>query len=264
MSNKLIKPVKVDKKKEFIKGFFKYLGIFILLFFIGLFALYKYLNYTEGFTIYFSPYNIQNQYARFLIDINDDFIDKMVMFENIVKSNSKVEDYSDYEKEQLSDIIVAENSILSRLMNTAPNDANLDYQDLYDNITQSYALYIQGQLMKMEWILQTQDGMDEERYILGDSVTNLMGNFIIEYNAISNAVRETTFDCKYTVLDGLDYNLGDATASQIERDENGNIIIEDDKTYLYIPENEKTSIKENEITTEEVDEFIDDFKELQE
>lgn len=256
MSNKLIKEKPIKKPSFFIKTL-KFLVLFLSLVVIGLISLYYYLHITEGFTIYFSNYNIQKEYARFLIEVNDDFIDKMVMFEDIVRNKQSYEEYTDLEKQKLSDIIVSENSILSRLANTPPTDANLDYRELHENITESYALYIQGQLMKMEYILQTQEGMDMERYTLGDSVTNLVGNFIIEYNGISNKVRKTNYEAKYSILDGFEYNLGTANSLDIERDEEGNILINEDDIYLYLPETEGTTINDSsESTLEEENQEI--------
>ena len=42
----------------------------------------------EGFTLYFSPYNIQDEYAHFLVDVNDDFVKKMLMFEDVVRDKT--------------------------------------------------------------------------------------------------------------------------------------------------------------------------------
>lgn len=261
------------KEEERLKGFFKGFLILISLVAIGLFALYQYLHYKEGFTIYFNNYNIQDEYARFLVETNDNFIDKMLMFEDIVREKEDYTEYSDEDKEILKNIILSENSILSRLNNTKPNkEKNADYEDLFDNMTYAYALYIQGQLMKMEYILQTKDGLDIERYTLGESITNLIGNFIIEYAAIANEVRNTSYESNYSVLDGLEYNLGTANAKNIERDEDGKIIINDSDTYLYLPENEeystisseddKGNIEETNIN-DTVEDFVKDFKDIQ-
>lgn len=274
MSNKINqkKNKNPSKKESKVLSFFKYFLLLISLIIIGLFSLYEYLHIKEGFTIYFSNYDIQTEYARFLIEINDDFVDKMVLFENITRNKESYEDYAESEKEQLTNIILAENTILSRLDNTSPNDSNLDYNELYENVLQSYALYIQGQLMKMEYILQTDVGLSYERYKLGDSVTNLIGNFIIEYGELSNKVRTTTYECKYKVLDGLDYNLGTAEDVDIERDEDGNIILDEDKTYLYLPEDENTTTKESNsslqdenvsITNKDLENYINGFMNIQ-
>lgn len=274
MSIKIVKEDKKEQKEQSKPSFFKTLitktFLFLSFLFIGLFALYQYLHITEGFTIYISNYDIQTEYARFLIDINEEFIDKMLMYEDVVRNKQTFEDYSEFEKEKLSDIIIAENSILSRLKNTAPNDKNLDYNELYDNITKSYALYIQGQLMQMEYILQTDEGLDGERFTLGESITNLMGNFIIEYGVLSNEIRDTDYELKYSVLDGLGYNLGTAEDVDIERDEDGKLILDEDSTYLYIPEDEEFVIREGEEDeqTVELDQdlingFIKDFDNIQ-
>lgn len=274
MSTRIVKEDKKEQKEKNKPSFFKTLitktFLFLSFLFIGLFALYQYLHITEGFTIYISNYDIQTEYARFLIDINEEFIDKMLMYEDVVRNKQTFEDYSEFEKEKLSDIIIAENSILSRLKNTAPSDKNLDYNELYDNITKSYALYIQGQLMQMEYILQTDEGLDGERFTLGESITNLMGNFIIEYGVLSNKIRETDYELKYSVLDGLGYNLGTAEDVDIERDEDGKLILDEDSTYLYIPEDEEFVIREGEEDeqTIELDQdlingFIKDFDNIQ-
>ena len=274
MSTKIVKEDKKEQKEKnkpsFLKTLITKTFLFLSFLFIGLFALYQYLHITEGFTIYISNYDIQTEYARFLIDINEEFIDKMLMYEDVVRNKQTFEDYSEFEKEKLSDIIIAENSILSRLKNTAPSDKNLDYNELYDNITKSYALYIQGQLMQMEYILQTDEGLDGERFTLGESITNLMGNFIIEYGVLSNKIRETDYELKYSVLDGLGYNLGTAEDVDIERDEDGRLILDEDSTYLYIPEDEEFVIREGEEDeqTVELDQdlingFIKDFDNIQ-
>lgn len=274
MSTKIVKEDKKEQKEKnkpsFLKTLITKTFLFLSFLFIGLFALYQYLHITEGFTIYISNYDIQTEYARFLIDINEEFIDKMLMYEDVVRNKQTFEDYSEFEKEKLSDIIIAENSILSRLKNTAPSDKNLDYNELYDNITKSYALYIQGQLMQMEYILQTDEGLDGERFTLGESITNLMGNFIIEYGVLSNKIRETDYELKYSVLDGLGYNLGTAEDVDIERDEDGKLILDEDSTYLYIPEDEEFVIREGEEDeqTVELDQdlingFIKDFDNIQ-
>lgn len=254
---------KKEKRKKKILHIVEGIILFIVLLFIGLFALYQYLHIKEGFTIYFSNYNIQNEYARFLVEINDDFIKKMIMFDDVIVDKNSYEEYSEEEIEYLSNIILAENSILSRLNNTPPDDnLNFDYKDVYSNMTYAYALYIQGQLMQMEYIMQTTDGLNTERYVIGESVTNLMGNFIIEYAALSNKVRGTSYASRYSVMDGLPYNLGTAEEMVLERDENGNIIIDPDKIYLYLPDDE--DIVEKESSKEELDgEDLVDVSEIQ-
>ena len=275
LKEKLIREEKERHSKK-IKEFFKYVLLFFFLLFLGLFCLYQYLHLKEGFTLYFSPYNIQDEYAHFLVDVNDDFVKKMLMFEDIVRNKETYEDYDEDDIEYLSNVILAENNILSRLKNTPPDSKlNFDYQELYDNITYAYALYIQGQLMKMEYIMQTKDGLEFERYTIGESVTNLMGNFIIEYSALSNKVRGTSFASEYSVLDGLPFNLGTAEATDIIKDEDGNIILDADRTYLYLPdgldyvekepEEGETSEESEDVgdLKEDITDYIDDYLEIQ-
>lgn len=219
-----------------MKKIMKYFAIFLLLLIIGLTSLYTYLHYTEGFTIHFSTYNIQKEYAKFLIEINDDFIDKMVLFEKIAVDGKPLENYTEEEKMAIKDIIISENNILSRLQNTKPIESNLDYEELYNDISKSYALYIQGQIMKMEYIYQTTEGLSDERFTIGDSVTTLVGNFIIEYDQLINNIRNTDYYMKYTVMDGLDLNIGNMQKEKIELDKDGNIILDENKDYIYTPQ----------------------------
>ena len=241
MSTKLVKPktpeqIKKEKKKKNISYILKAIFFVILLTVCTLFAIYEYFHYTKGFTIYFQSYNIENEYGRFLIEINDEFIENMVSFDDTAKEGKSYEEYSDFEKEKLSNIIVAEGNLMSRLENTKPSDKNIDYQELYQNMLKSYALYVQGQVMKMDYIYQTEEGMSEERFTLGDSLTTLIGNFIIEYNQITNNIRNTSYSYKYSVADGFDIKTGDFEQTPVEYDEDGNLILDENKSYLYLPD----------------------------
>lgn len=241
MSVKLVKPksageIKKEKKKLGRKNFIRLTLLTIGLFIFSLIGIYEYFHYTKGFTIYFQNYSIENEYARFLIEINDSFIENMISFDDTAKEDRNYDDYSDFEKEKLSNIIIAEGEIISRLANTKPSDKNLDYEELYDNMLKSYALYIQGQVMKMDYIYQTEEGLTTERFTLGDSLTTLIGNFIIEYNTIINKIRGTSYNYKYSVADGFNIITGDLEQSPVEYDEDDNLILDEDKNYLYLPE----------------------------
>ena len=151
MSRKLVKQktpeeLKKENKKENIKNIFKLILLVLGLTICTLFAIYQYFHYTKGFTIYFQSYSIENEYGRFLIEINDDFIENMISFDETAYEGKTFDEYTDFEKEKLSNIIVAEGNLISRLENTRPSDANLDYEELYENMLKSYALYLQGQL----------------------------------------------------------------------------------------------------------------------
>ena len=240
MSNKLTKEPKVkEKKPSKTKKNFKVLGIICLVIvtiFLLLLAIYKYFNYTTGFTIYFYDYNYENEYGRFLIEQNDAFIENMVAFDNTAKVSRDYSSYSEAEKKELSNIVVAEGEIISRMENNAPSDKNADYEELYTNMLKSYALYIQGQSMELEYIYQTAEGIDNERFTLGESVTKLLGNFIIEYNPIVNDIRGTDYYYKYSATDMFGIITGDFEQEPVQRDEDGNLIIDENKNYLFLPE----------------------------
>lgn len=263
MSVKLVKQktpdeIKKEKTKKNILYVFKIISIIILLTICTLLAIYQYFHYTKGFTIYFQSYNIENEYGRFLIEINDEFIENMISFDDTAYEGKSYDEYSDFEKEKLSNIIVAEGNLISRLENTKPSDKNIDYQDLYQNMLKSYALYIQGQVMKMDYIYQTEEGMSEERFTLGDSLTTLIGNFIIEYNQITNKVRNTSYNYKYSVANGFDIKTGDFEQTPVEYDENGNLILDENKSYLYLPD----GIESNSTLGEDINklnEYIDEY-----
>lgn len=267
-----LKKEKIKKKKTIFNKIVYIFGCFCLMFFVGLVFLYCYLHMTEGFFIKFHTYDIQEQYGRFLIETNDDFIDRMNMFENIAIADKKQEDYTDKEKEKLDNIVIAENTLLSNLENTPPTDINSDYKEVYDNMLQAYALYIQGQIIKMEFIYDVKDenstvtSTSDEKFVLGDSVSNLTGNFIIEYNQIIQDIRKTNYKMKYSVLDGFDIKTGDVEQIPIEKDSTGNIIVDKNKNYIYLPDNiTVTDTKnENEVNLKEnVDKLTENFTSLQ-
>ncbi len=236
---KLCKNPPEEKKTKKSKKIFKILGSIVLFFvtiFLILFCVYKYYHFTTGFTIYFYNYNYENEYGKFLIESNDAFIENMVSFDNTARSGRDAESYSQMEKDKLSNIIVAEGEIISKMENNAPSDKNADYEEVYVNMLKSYALYIQGQTMQMEYIFQTEEGLSDERFVLGESITKLVGNFIIEYAPIVNEIRGTNYYYKYSATDMFDMITGDFEQIPAEYDEDGNLILDEDKNYLFLPE----------------------------
>lgn len=262
-SEELKKEQKKDKIKANILKWIKNLILFLGLIIFILFGVYQFFHYTKGFTIYFQNYSLENEYGRFLIEINDKFIENMISFDDTSSEGKDFSEYTDFDKEKLSNIIIAEGNLISRLENTAPSDKNLDYKELYQNMLESYALYIQGQVMKMDYIYQTQEGMDSERFTLGDSLTTLIGNFIIEYNVLVNNVRNTDYDFTYSVADGFDIKTGDFLQTPVEYDEDGNLILDEEQNYLFLPEGfEEESTLDEDIDS--INQYINNYFNIKE
>ena len=251
-------PPKPKKSKKILKVLGIILGIFLTLFLI-LFCIYRYYHYTTGFTIYFHNYNYENEYGKFLIEINDSFIENMISFDDTAREERDYSSYSETEKKQLSNVIVAEGELISRMENTPPSDKNADYEELYTNMLKSYALYIQGQTMKLDYIFQTQEGMDSERFTLGESITKLVGNFIIEYSPIVNNVRGTDYYYKYSATDIFGMITGDFEQVPVERDEDGNLILDEDKNYLFLPEGSIDTSTEIGEDMDSINSFINNY-----
>lgn len=154
-----------------------------------------YLFLVKGMTIKENP---QYNYAKFLINNNDKMIELMFYFE---ENSPKEKEYTEEDKEALSNNIIEQNDLVKYLQENPPNEKNQDYLEIYNDLLKSYAFFIQGEIMEMEKIYGETDRM--EKMILGQNLQNMMGNVIIELNDKINAIRGTNIKYKY----GYDENI---------------------------------------------------------
>ena len=162
---------------------------------ISIISLLLYLFLVKGMTIKENP---QYNYAKFLINNNDKMIELMFYFE---ENSPKEKEYTEEDKEALSNNIIEQNDLVKYLQENPPNEKNQDYLEIYNDLLKSYAFFIQGEIMEMEKIYGETDRM--EKMILGQNLQNMMGNVIIELNDKINAIRGTNIKYKY----GYDENI---------------------------------------------------------
>lgn len=171
-------------------------------YFIWLFAI-------QGVTIDYVG-GIQRNYAKFLVEQNDEFITEMIEFEALTAKTNAV--YSESEKAAIKANLERQNAFLQKMQKRAPDESNSDYIDIYQDMLQIYAFYIQGEVMKAEYCykydtnftLENQfsgDGASLESYTMGQELCNMMGNMILNNFKYINDIRDTNYKSKHNIVE---------------------------------------------------------------
>ena len=101
--------------RRFIIGYVLCMSIY----FIWLFAI-------QGVTIDYVG-NVQRNYAKFLVNQNDEFIGYMIEFEALTSKTNAV--YTDSEKNAIKTNLEKQNEFLQMMQKRAPDEKNSDYLD---------------------------------------------------------------------------------------------------------------------------------------
>jgi hypothetical protein len=168
-----------------------------------------YLFAFQGLTIEFVG-NIQKEYAKFLVTQNDEFVTLMVEFEALTSKTN--ETYTEAEKEAIQKNLEKQNEFLKKLQRRSPNEDNADYVDLYQDILQIYAFYIQGEIMMAEYCyafdatftLENQYSNSEtslETYTTGKGLCNMFGNMILNNYKYINDIRDTSYKSQHNIVE---------------------------------------------------------------
>ena len=188
-----------------------YIGVSILMtvfFFLIMTGYYFYNVEVRGMRIT-NIEKIQKNYPQYMVDINDEFVDYMLEFEELVKEPRRV--YSKDELAKISENLSKQNDIMTRLQKNPPNAENRDYLEIYKDYLKLYAFYIQGEVMRVEYIsaykdeytqeeIQNNLAANDETYILGVELCNMMGTMILENPIIVNKIHNTTANSKHEVI----------------------------------------------------------------
>ena len=100
---------------------------------------------------------------------------------------------------------------MKQLQKNPPNVSNKDYLEIYKDYLKLYAFYIQGEVMRIEYIsaykpeytkeeIQNNLVANDETYILGVELCNMMGTMILENPIIVNKIHNTTANSKHEVI----------------------------------------------------------------
>lgn len=171
-------------------------------YFIWLFAI-------QGVTIDYVG-NVQRNYAKFLVNQNDEFIGYMIEFEALTAKTNAV--YTDSEKDAIKTNLEKQNDFLQMMQKRAPNEKNSDYLDIYQDMLQIYAFYIQGEIMKAEYCYKydsnftlensfSGSGASLESYTMGQELCNMMGNMILNNFKYINEIRDTNYTSKHNIIE---------------------------------------------------------------
>lgn len=194
-----------DAKRFFLLWLRRYLICYILI--VAAFLIY-FFGY-QGVKIEFIG-NVQKNYAKYLVEQNDVFVASMMEFEAIA-SKTGVE-YSDAEKAAMQEILNEQNEFLNKLQKRSPNEENADFMDLYQDMLQIFAFYIQGEIMMAEYCYSYTDnkvienefsgnGIGLETYTMGKEMCNMMGNMILNNFKYINEIRGTDYRSKYNIVE---------------------------------------------------------------
>lgn len=152
---------------------------------------------------------IQADYPQYMVDINDEFVDYMLEFEEFLSEPQRV--YSEEELAAISKNLSKQNNLMIELQKNPPNVNNKDYLEIYKDYLKLYAFYIQGEVMRVEFVSaykseytpeEIQNGLvaSEETYILGIELCNMMGAMILENPIIVNKIHNTDAQSKHDVI----------------------------------------------------------------
>lgn len=178
---------KIKNKKLYI---ITWIVSFIVLYSV---LVYAYINFSmtaRGIEIWF-PQRKQADYGSFLVEKNQGFLDLMVSFDDIVSQ----EDIRlcEQTEESIHRNLKEKNQIIKTLRRIPPSEENYAYLSVYHDMINVYAFYIQGEVMKLEYLYKKEAGGDvsnSELFFLGEQMCNLMGNSVLDMFDILQAIEE--------------------------------------------------------------------------
>lgn len=206
--NKEISTREAERRNRDAKRFFfVWVRRLIIFYILGLLLYFAYMHFVAGLTISYTG-GIQRNYAKYLVKTNDEFVSSMIEFNTLTADTGRA--YTDQEKQLIKECLDKQNELLTELQKTSPNEKNLDYIALYQDILQTYAFYIQGEVMKAEYcyaytdneVLENKYSTSEhgiETYTMGDELCNMMGNVILNNYTYINSIRGTSFKSKHNI-----------------------------------------------------------------
>ena len=198
---------------------------------------------------------IQDNYPQYMVDINDEFIGYMLEFEKLLEEPQR--EYSEEELKAISDNLEKQNNVMIKLQKTPPNGANKDYLGVYKDYLKLYAFYIQGEVMRVEYVSayrnqytqeEIQNGLsaNEETYVIGIELCNMMGTLILENPIIVNKVHNTNADSIYDVINLEEWK--ESVSEKIEEYEKENGVIDGELTNNKTPINQENTIENSDST----------------
>ena len=197
------------RQRDAKRFFLLWLRRYLICYFLIIAAFLVYVFGVQGTRIEWVGH-IQRNYAKYLVSQNDVFVESMMEFEALT-SKTGIE-YSDSEKAQIREILAEQNEFLNKLQKRSPNESNSDYMDLYQDMLQIFAFYIQGEIMMAEYCYAytdshipenefSGDGTGLESYTMGKEMCNMMGNMILNNYRYINEIRGTNHASRFNIVE---------------------------------------------------------------
>lgn len=229
------------QRRDAKRFFFLWLRRLIVCYVIAMAAYFVYVFSIQGVKISFVG-NIQRNYAKFLVEQNDEFVSYMIEFEGLTSKTGS--EYTEEEKAMIRKNLEKQNTFLASLQKRSPNENNSDYLDLYQDMLQIFAFYIQGEVMKAEYCYAYSENytlenqysdktVGMETYTMGQELCNMMGNMILNNFRYINEIRSTNYQSVHNIVEignsipsgtsGADTSNSEASAEQEKNQTNESI-----------------------------------------
>lgn len=144
--------------------------------------------------------NPQDNYAEFLIDLNNQFVLGMYNFANL-QEDLDGENGNEKISEEMSNIVIEQNELVKKLKETAPNEENEDYMEIAENMREMYLFYLQGEIYILEQTYSIPAERDSSLLGMGNALTNTMGDAILKLPDKINSIRNTEISPNYRYED---------------------------------------------------------------
>lgn len=201
--------LKEKKKRDAQRFFLLWLCRFLICYALVISVFLIYVFGIQGAKITYIG-NVQNNYAKYLVKQSDVFVGYMVEFENL--TNKTGAEYTDEEKAAIQSSLEKQNEFLNTLQKRSPDETNSDYLDLYQDMLQIFAFYIQGEIMIAEYCYAYTDNytleneysdkaVSIEKYTMGKEMCNMMGNMVLNNYRYINDIRGTNYQSKYNIVE---------------------------------------------------------------
>jgi hypothetical protein len=215
------------RERDYRRFFFLWMKRLIIGYVLGMTIFFIYLFAVQGLNIQWVG-GVQRNYGKFLVKQNDKFITQMIEFEALTSQTGVV--YSETDKAAIAANLEKQNEFLRTMQKLSPNEDNADYLDIYQDMLQIYAFYIQGEVMKAEYcynydnnhVLEneyTNNTTGLETYTIGQELCNMMGNMILNNFKDINQVRGTNYESKHNIIE-----MGNEMYPEVKDETNSSVI----------------------------------------
>lgn len=142
----------------------------------------------------------QENYAKYLVDLNNQFVRQMYDFLQDIGSVDSMEESTERDKilKRAGEYITVQNSLVDDIIENSPNASNQDYFDLVDQMRYTYLFMLQGEIDILEQMYEADaEKREPTKLQTGYAMQNVMGEIILQFPDVINKVRDTDYKADY-------------------------------------------------------------------